>query len=50
MPAVPDEMVSVRHMVDDVQAAIDFYTKHFGFAVRSSAAPAFIVEDLPAEG
>jgi catechol 2,3-dioxygenase-like lactoylglutathione lyase family enzyme len=37
----PEEMVNVRYMVDDVQAAIDFYTEHFGFEVRSSAAPAF---------
>ena len=36
-----DELVSVRYMVDDVQAAIDFYGDHFGFTVRSSAAPAF---------
>jgi catechol 2,3-dioxygenase-like lactoylglutathione lyase family enzyme len=36
-----DELVSVRYMVDDVQAAIDFYTTHFGFTVRSSAVPAF---------
>jgi catechol 2,3-dioxygenase-like lactoylglutathione lyase family enzyme len=33
-----DDMVSVRYMVDDVQAAIDFYATHFGFAVRSLAA------------
>jgi catechol 2,3-dioxygenase-like lactoylglutathione lyase family enzyme len=38
---MPDELVNVRYMVDDVEAAIDFYTKHFGFTVRSSAAPAF---------
>src|SRR5215471_14747448 len=37
----PEEMVSVRYMVDDVQAAIDFYTGHLGFTLRSSAAPAF---------
>jgi catechol 2,3-dioxygenase-like lactoylglutathione lyase family enzyme len=37
----PDELVSVRYMVDDVQAAIDFYTKHLGFELRMSAAPAF---------
>jgi catechol 2,3-dioxygenase-like lactoylglutathione lyase family enzyme len=37
----PDQMVSVRYMVDDVQASIDFYTKHFDFEVRMSAAPAF---------
>jgi len=28
-------------MVDDVQAAVDFYTAHFGFTLRSNAAPAF---------
>jgi catechol 2,3-dioxygenase-like lactoylglutathione lyase family enzyme len=28
-------------MVDDVQASIDFYTKHLGFELRNSAAPAF---------
>ena len=37
----PEEMVNVRYMVDDVQAAIDFYTGHLGFTLRSSAAPAF---------
>jgi catechol 2,3-dioxygenase-like lactoylglutathione lyase family enzyme len=38
---MPDELVNVRYMVDDVEAAVDFYTTHFGFTVRSSAAPAF---------
>jgi len=38
---MPDDLVSVRYMVDDVQAAVDFYTTHFGFTVRSSAVPAF---------
>src|SRR5436309_12872769 len=28
-------------MVDDVENAVAFYTNHFGFTVRSSAAPAF---------
>ena len=37
----PKEMVNVRYMVDDVDAAIEFYTKHLGFEVRTSAAPAF---------
>jgi catechol 2,3-dioxygenase-like lactoylglutathione lyase family enzyme len=37
----PDQMVNVRYMVDDVQASIDFYTKHLGFELRTSAAPAF---------
>jgi len=34
-------MVNVRYMVDDVDLAIEFYTEHLGFEVRSSAAPAF---------
>ena len=38
---MPEQLVNVRYMVDDVQAAIDFYGDHFGFTVRSSAAPAF---------
>ena len=38
---MPENEVNVRYMVDDVDAAIDFYTAHFGFTVRSSAAPAF---------
>jgi predicted enzyme related to lactoylglutathione lyase len=38
---MPDELVNVRYMVDDVEAAIDFYTRNFGFTVRSNAAPAF---------
>jgi len=33
--------VNVRYMVDDVAAAIEFYTTHFGFAVGTSALPAF---------
>ena len=38
---MPDEFVNVRYMVDDVENAIAFYTTHFGFELRSSAAPAF---------
>jgi catechol 2,3-dioxygenase-like lactoylglutathione lyase family enzyme len=34
-------MVNVRYMVDDVDTAIEFYTKHLGFELRTSAAPAF---------
>jgi catechol 2,3-dioxygenase-like lactoylglutathione lyase family enzyme len=36
-----DQYASVRYLVDDVQAAVDFYTKHLGFQVNTSAAPAF---------
>jgi catechol 2,3-dioxygenase-like lactoylglutathione lyase family enzyme len=36
-----DELVNVRYMVDDVQAAIDFYTEHLDFTLRHSATPAF---------
>jgi catechol 2,3-dioxygenase-like lactoylglutathione lyase family enzyme len=38
---VAEDLINVRYMVDDVEAAVAFYTKHFGFSVRSSAAPAF---------
>ena len=38
---MPDDTVSVRYLVDDVAAAIDFYTSHLGFEVHMSAAPAF---------
>ena len=37
----PDQYASVRYLVTDVQAAIDFYTTHLGFALNTSAAPAF---------
>jgi catechol 2,3-dioxygenase-like lactoylglutathione lyase family enzyme len=33
--------VNVRYMVDDVDEAVAFYTKHLGFTLLSSAAPAF---------
>jgi catechol 2,3-dioxygenase-like lactoylglutathione lyase family enzyme len=37
----PHEYAGVRYLVDDVQAAVDFYTKHLGFTVNMSVAPAF---------
>ena len=37
----PDQYASVRYLVDDVQAAVDFYTTHLGFQLSTSAAPAF---------
>jgi len=36
-----DSTVSVRYIVDDVEAAIAWYTKHLGFTLAFSAAPAF---------
>jgi catechol 2,3-dioxygenase-like lactoylglutathione lyase family enzyme len=38
---MPDELVHVRYMVDDVEKAVDFYTTHFGFTVGTNAIPAF---------
>jgi catechol 2,3-dioxygenase-like lactoylglutathione lyase family enzyme len=35
------ETVNVRYLVDDVEAAVAWYTKHLGFTLLSSAAPAF---------
>ena len=34
-------LVSVRYMVDDVDAALAFYTTHLGFQPHTNAAPAF---------
>ena len=36
-----DQYASVRYLVDDVQAAVDFYTTYLGFHLKTSAAPAF---------
>jgi catechol 2,3-dioxygenase-like lactoylglutathione lyase family enzyme len=36
-----DQYASVRYLVSDVPAAIDFYTTHLGFTLNASAAPAF---------
>src|SRR5207302_6406716 len=42
VPLMPSEgTVNVRYMVDDVAAAIDFYTRHLGFTVLTSFPPAF---------
>jgi catechol 2,3-dioxygenase-like lactoylglutathione lyase family enzyme len=38
---VADETAHVRYMVDDVDAAVDFYTAQLGFTLISSMAPAF---------
>ena len=36
-----DTTVPVRYLVDDVQAAVDFYTTHLGFTLDTAALPAF---------
>ena len=36
-----DTTINVRYMVDDVAAAVDFYTGHLGFEVLTSFPPAF---------
>jgi catechol 2,3-dioxygenase-like lactoylglutathione lyase family enzyme len=36
-----NQYAGVRYVVDDVQAAVDFYTTHLGFTVRMNAVPAF---------
>jgi catechol 2,3-dioxygenase-like lactoylglutathione lyase family enzyme len=38
---IDDSVVNVRYLVDDVQAAIDFYTTHLGFTLRTAQLPAF---------
>lgn len=38
---MPITTVNVRYMVDDVEAAVAWYTKHLGFTLLSNAAPAF---------
>ena len=36
-----ENLVSVRYMVDDVDQAVGFYTRHFGFELGHDASPAF---------
>jgi len=35
--------ISVRYIVDDVDAAVEFYTGHLGFSVALRPAPAFAI-------
>ena len=37
----PRDMVNVRYLVDDVESAVDFYTRFLDFEVLTSFAPAF---------
>ena len=38
---MPTDLVSVRYLVDDVDASLAFYTTHLGFSALTSFAPAF---------
>lgn len=38
---MPTETVNVRYMVDDVEAAVAWYTTHLGFTLLTKHAPAF---------
>jgi catechol 2,3-dioxygenase-like lactoylglutathione lyase family enzyme len=38
---MPEAIVNVRYMVDDVEAAVEWYTNHLGFSLLSNHAPAF---------
>jgi catechol 2,3-dioxygenase-like lactoylglutathione lyase family enzyme len=38
---MPTQTVNVRYMVDDVEAAVAWYTTHLGFTLLSKHAPAF---------
>jgi len=41
MNSPTDSTVHVRYLVDDVRAAIDFYTAHLGFTPNTTFLPAF---------
>jgi catechol 2,3-dioxygenase-like lactoylglutathione lyase family enzyme len=36
-----NQLASVRYLVDDIDAAVDFYTTHLGFELNFSAGSAF---------
>jgi catechol 2,3-dioxygenase-like lactoylglutathione lyase family enzyme len=37
----PERFASVRYVVDDVPAAVEFYTAHLGFTLNTNPGPAF---------
>ena len=41
MTGITDDTVHVRYLVDDVRAAVDFYTTHLGFVTNTAYPPAF---------
>lgn len=38
---MPEDTVNVRYMVEDVEAAVEWYTRHLGFSLLNNFAPAF---------
>ena len=38
---MPASVTNVRYMIEDVAAAVAFYTTHLGFALEADARPAF---------
>ena len=41
MSQTPSNIMSVRYIIDDVDAAVAFYTNHLGFRLEINASPAF---------
>jgi len=41
MTTAPEQYASIRYVVDDVPAAVDFYTTHLGFTLNTNPGPAF---------
>ena len=41
MTGIDDSTVNVRYLVDDVEAALYFYTTYLGFRLRTAHLPAF---------
>ena len=41
MSQTKSNLVSVRYVIDDVDAAVAFYTSHLGFRLEMAASPAF---------
>ena len=41
MSTAETESIRIRYLIDDVRAAIEFYTRHLGFTVAFDASPAF---------
>jgi hypothetical protein len=42
MSQTNSSIVSVRYMIDDVDAAVAFYTNHLGFRLEIAVSPALV--------